>query len=793
MTGHTLVSRASGGPHASRYRHPGDVIRLIAGGALLAVAVVACAVAGRWLLGSGAVVPARGGTVGEVVTGVVQVTCVAAAVLLVAATLRRRRFRLLVGLVIAAAAAAVAAAGILLLLGGEHPPGSAIDLGRGSWLTDAAFPGPPVLAAAVAIVVAASPWLSRPWRRAAWLAVLVVAAARVLTGPVLPMEVVLAGVTGMTAGAAVLVALGVPDRRMGPAEIAGSLRCAGLPVHSVDPAPVESKGSRPFTAVAADGRRLFIKAMGSDQRDADLLYRAYRAARLRDVGDTRPAASLFQAVEHQALAGVLAERAGAHVPRVDRVVRAEDEAGLLVMEWVDGCSLEQLPLEQTTDDVLVQLWEEVATLHRAGIAHRSLRPANVMVDNAGQVHVVDFSFSELAASRRQLDFDVAELLASLSAKVGEERAVSTGARTLGREELARAVPLLQPLALSAATRHAVSEHDGLLTRTRALAATTTDRPVYELARLQRVRPRTLLMIATLTGAFYLLLPQVAQVQSSWRALASAHWPWVAVVIAFSGLTYVAGAISLLGSVSVRLPFGPTIIAQFASSFVNRVSPSNVGGMALNVRYLQKCGVEPSAGVSAVGVNAFAGMLVHAGLIVVFFTWAGNSLSTAFKLPSSSKLLVALAVVAAVVGIVMATRRGRRFAVRRFLPGLRTSLANLRKVARSPAKLLLLVGGSTLVTLAYIGGVAASVQAFGADVSLAEVGAIYLGASVVAAAAPTPGGLGAIEAALVAGLTGVGVSAGAAVSVVLTYRLATYWLPVAPGWYSWRVLQRRGFV
>ena len=64
---------------------------------------------------------------------------------------------------------------------------------------------------------------------------------------------------------------------------------------------------------------------------------------------------------------------------------------------------------------------------------------------------------------------------------------------------------------------------------------------------------------------------------------------------------------------------------------------------------------------------------------------------------------------------------------------------------------------------------------------------------LAAAAPTPGGLGAIEAALVAGLTGVGMQPGPAVSAVLLYRLATYWLPVAPGWLSWRVLQRREYV
>jgi undecaprenyl-diphosphatase len=74
-----------------------------------------------------------------------------------------------------------------------------------------------------------------------------------------------------------------------------------------------------------------------------------------------------------------------------------------------------------------------------------------------------------------------------------------------------------------------------------------------------------------------------------------------------------------------------------------------------------------------------------------------------------------------------------------------------------------------------------------------IAAVYMGAAAIAAAAPSPGGLGAIEAALVAGLTGIGMQAGPAVSAVLLYRLATYWLPVAPGWLAWRVLQRRDYV
>ncbi len=463
------------------------------------------------------------------------------------------------------------------------------------------------------------------------------------------------------------------------------------------------------------------------------------------------------------------------------------------MEWVDGSSLEQLPAVQIDDDLLTRLWAEVDKLHRAGIAHRSLRPANVMVNDAGRPRLVDFSFSELAATQRQMDLDVAELLASLATLAGEDRAVSTAGEILGAQGVAPSVPLLQPLALSAATRHAVARHDGLLTRTRTKAAAVSGQKAQDLARVQRVKPRTLLAIAAVAGAFYYLLPQLAGVGSSWRAVQSAHWIWLPVVIACSALTYLASAIGLLGSVSIRLPFWPTVLTQGASSFVNRVSPANVGGMALNVRYLQKSGVEPSAGVAAVGVNALAGVLVHAALLVLFFSWAGRGLTKAFKLPSSSKLLVILAVVAAVIGIVVATRQGRRFAARKLLPGVRSSLASLRQVARSPVKLALLFGGSALVTLAYVGGLVASVEAFGAGAGIAQVGAVYMAASVIAAASPTPGGLGAIEAALLVGLAGIGISSGAAVSAVLTYRLATYWLPVVPGWLSWRLLQRLDYV
>jgi glycosyltransferase 2 family protein len=781
----------------ARYRHPGDVIRLIVAGFVLAGALGVTAVTHATYAAASAVavtglVPSA--LAGRVLGGLVQALFAVAAVAAVVVTLRYRRFRLLAGLVAAAVLASAVLIGIVYLAGGERPGAWAAGAGSWSWLTGASLAGPAVGAAAVAGAVAAAPWLTRPWRRTAWIVLWLAAVVRLITGTASPMEVVLAFAAGVTVGAGALVLFGAPDRRIGPAEIAAALGSAGLPVARVEPAAVEAKGSRPFTAVTEDGESLFVKVLGSDQRDADLLYRSYRFLRLRGVGDTRPAASLIQAAEHQALVAVMAERGGVAVPAVYQVVKTADGSALLAMERVDGSSLDLIPVPRVSDTMIGELWTQVDRLHRARIAHRSLRAANVMVDGMARPWIVDFSFAELGATQRQIALDVAELLASLAVIAGAGRAVAGAVAVIGRDGVASAVPLLQPLALSAGTRRAIARQGGLLAQTRAAAAAAAGgREDQDLARIQRVRPRTLLAIAAAAGAFYFVLPKLAQVGSGWNAMLAADWAWLPLVILLSAATYLASAVALMGAVPARLRLWPTVLAQGASSFVNRVSPANVGGMALNVRFLQKSGVEPSAGVAAVGVNSLAGAVVHLILIAVFFTWAGKGLGKAFQLPSSSKLLLILAVVVAIVGIVLATRPGRRFASGKLIPGLRSAGASLRRVAQNPGKMTMLFGGSALITLAYIGALAASVEAFGGGLSIVLVGAVYLGASALAAAAPTPGGLGAIEAALIAGLTGVGMAAGPAVSAVLLYRLATYWLPVAPGWLSWRVLQRREYV
>ena len=176
------------------------------------------------------------------------------------------------------------------------------------------------------------------------------------------------------------------------------------------------------------------------------------------------------------------------MPPVLQVIKAADGSALLVMDRVDGSSLDRLPVQRVGDTMLRQLWQNVDRLHRARIAHRSLRAANIVVDRTRRPWLVDFSFSELGATQRQIALDVAKLLASLAAIAGVGRAVASAADVIGPDGVAAAVPLLQPLALSAGTRRAIGRHDGLLTATRAAAAAASGREDQEPARIQRVIP-----------------------------------------------------------------------------------------------------------------------------------------------------------------------------------------------------------------------------------------------------------------------------------------------------------------
>jgi undecaprenyl-diphosphatase len=434
----------------------------------------------------------------------------------------------------------------------------------------------------------------------------------------------------------------------------------------------------------------------------------------------------------------------------------------------------------------------VVLLRDQRIAHRDLRLANVFLDDEDQAWMIDFGFSELAVSDARLAQDVAELVVSSATKVGAERAVAAAVRGLGAAGVGECQRFLQPLALSGATRTAAKADKELLPSVREQVQQQCAIEELVTEPLARFNVRTLLMLVAGGIAIYVLIPQLADVTGMFRQLGDANWALLGISVVFSFVTYIGAALSISGAAPVRLPLWSTFQAQMAGSFTNRITPAGVGGLAVQARYLTRVGADGTQAVAALGINSFAGFVCHMVVTLVFVVWAGDS-GAGFSLPSAQLIFIVLAVLGVASGVVLLTPWGRKHVLNKVLATLSKAWDGLRTVATKPTKLATLFAGGTLVPLAYLASLVAAIRAFGGDTSIASIGVVYLIGAAVAGAAPTPGGLGAVEAALIAGLTASGLSNEIAVPSVLAFRLAKFWIPILPGWLSFNHLTRRELI
>lgn len=454
-------------------RSPADVLRLVVATALLAALMLV-----RWLFGDTLVGFASDLLRGldavphwilrVLAIGIRVVTVVTLVLGLVLTTLHSgRRMLVTVGLGVLLGIVAV-----VLLDDAPHvidaPRAAELAPGLGP-ATSATFPTAAGIGAVVAALTAGAPWLSRRWRRWGWVAVAGLALTRFAVSP-LSFDSAQAVLLGWVAGAAVLVVLGAPTRRPTPASIADGLAASGLALQRLEPASVDARGSTPYFGTGPDGTRYFVKALGDDQRSADLLFRLYRWVQRHDLGDGRPFDSLRRAVEHEALLALAARDRGIPTPHLRALATADPNAFVLAYEAIEGHSLDGVPPEQITDEVLAAIWAQLGRLRAVGMAHRDLRLANLFLAADGEVWLIDFGFSELAASDLLLATDVAELVASSAAVVGAERATRHARASVDAVMLGAVLERLHPWALSGASRRALHQQPGLLDDLRARLA-----------------------------------------------------------------------------------------------------------------------------------------------------------------------------------------------------------------------------------------------------------------------------------------------------------------------------------
>jgi glycosyltransferase 2 family protein len=676
------------------------------------------------------------------------------------------------------------------------------------------------------------------WRTALWLAVGVYAIATLATASITVLSLLITLLLGRAIGLGVRYAAGEWSQRPTAEEIAAGLSSAGLPVTVMRRTRQEGSESRRYAATGRGGERLDVRVFDRDQEAAGALSRLYRWLRLQgQVRRGRPL-TLERAVERRALLSYAADEAGVRTPRLLALISVGSDATVLAHEQYAGTTLAQLasvpagsgedepgpagtpqphpdtarqdaphssrdqqdpafpdpaqparPDSAPTDDQLLRVWEAVLQLHAHRVTHRALTGDRIMFADEGDVVLLDPGNGDVAATDLQLRLDLAQLLAELALLVGPDRTASLAVKAVGADELVAVVPLLQPIVLYRSTRVAVRRHRDVLPALRKQLLDVAPGEDAPPVRLERVRPRSVVTLIASLVAGYLLLGQLGRV-SLLSTLKAADWRWAALALVLSAVTYLGAAWSLSGYVPGRLKFRPLVLAQLAGSFVTLVTPAAVGGAALNIRYLQRRKIPAAVAAASVGLSQVVAFVLHLLLLVVFAAITG---SQAHSLQPPTWVYFVIAALIIIVLTVVAIPAGRRLLRARLAPVLSQVVPRLLAVMQQPRKLAEGIGGALLLTGAYILCLDACIRALGGSIPLASAAVVYLTGAALGSAVPTPGGLGAVEAALSAGLTAAGLPGAIAVSAVLLFRTLTFWLPIPVGWGAFNYLERHEYI
>jgi len=578
-----------------------------------------------------------------------------------------------------------------------------------------------------------------------------------LSGDVTALALSVSALLGWSVGLAARIAWGVASNRPPGEAIAAALIGCGLDItllELVDPGP---SAIRRYAGSGPAGF-LDIRVLDRDTFGTAASRRLLRRVRLRGPSARGPSLTVRGAVEHHALIAMAVAKAGVRAPELLAAAEVGPFAAVLAFRPAEGLPLGRAGTKELSDADLAAFWQLLNLLQRARIAHRGLSLDNLLLDERGGASLRATGSGDIAAADLSLRIDVAQLLTTLALLVGPERAVP---------------------------RAALRTHKGMLRQIRELVLELApEGEPSEPVELRRLTPRTLVTVLGGGIAAYLLLTQLAQVNIG-QVVADAQWGWALGVLAFTALTITGASLVITGAVTARLSFFRTYLTQLAVAFSGLVAPSAIGNIALNLRYLQRAGVDPAVAGGSVGLAQLAQFSSYFLLLLLSSVLAGTRASFTPPLPAVMGLIVLVALML----LAVAVPAGRRLLIGRFLPVVRRVVPRVVAIFQDPRKVVTLFSGALLLDLSFVAALTCATRAFGATPSIPAVAVVYFAGAIIGSAVPTPGGLGGVEAALSAGLVAVGLNPGIAVSSVLLFRLCTYWVPIPFGWASLNYLQR----
>jgi glycosyltransferase 2 family protein len=607
-----------------------------------------------------------------------------------------------------------------------------------------------------------------------------------LSGGVTALALFASAILGWAVGLTAHLAWGVATNRPPGTAVAAALIDCGLDITRLELIRSAPGAGRRYAASGPSGR-LSVRVLDRDTFGTAAGRRVLRRLRLRGPTIRGPSLTVRAAVEHNALMAMAVARAGVNAPQLVAAAEVGPFAAVLAYRPPEGTALDSARSQSLSDADLAALWQLLILLQRAQIAHRGLTPDNLLIDERGSAGLNATGTGDIAAADLSLRIDVAQLLTTLALLVGPQRAVASGVSSLGSEAIIRALPLVQGVAMGTSTRAALRAHKGLLRQIRELVLELApEGEPSEPIELRRLTPRTLVTVLGGGIAAYLLLTQLAQVDVG-QILATAQWEWALAVVGFTALTITGASLVITGAVTARLSFVRTYLTQLAVAFSGLVAPSAIGNIALNMRYLQRAGVDPAVAGGSVGLAQLAQFSSYFVLLLLSSVLAGTGPQASFTPPLPA--IIGLIVGVAFLLLALAVPASRRLVIGRFLPLVRRVVPRVVAIFQDPRKVVTLFSGALLLDLSFVAALTCATRAFGATPSIPAVAVVYFAGAIIGSAVPTPGGLGGVEAALSAGLVAVGLNPGIAVSSVLLFRLCTYWLPIPLGWASLNYLQR----
>ncbi|MDX3076777.1 YbhN family protein [Streptomyces sp. NPDC088354] len=302
------------------------------------------------------------------------------------------------------------------------------------------------------------------------------------------------------------------------------------------------------------------------------------------------------------------------------------------------------------------------------------------------------------------------------------------------------------------------------------------------AALRRIPVRQIACTAPIVLVGYWVVLHWPLIASGGRQLLDADRAWLVAAMAATGLGWVAVSLMRQGVVLERLPAGRLLATQFAAGAANHLLPAGIGASAVNLRFMRACGLPPARSAAAIALYFLAECVGRGALLVLLIAVFPHALRlhgllpNGLSFPVGTTAAVVAGVCAAAVIALLAVRKVRT-AVRSFLA---TALTDARTLHARPSRALALWAGALAFPALQAAGLVAVSMALAMPVPIGHVAVAYVAASIAAAALPTPGGLGSVDAALVFALVASGASVAAATSVVLGFRIVTVWIPLIPG-------------